>query len=373
MIRAPRALVALLCASAAVVAAAPRRAAAQGWSADLYAGGTQPQGVEARVTTTSLAGNLRYAGSSLSSFGNISLGAPLDASGALWGAGSLGGRAQRGLGARLGLGIDASADAYGFHDRPTDTSGGGAAVHALPFLSLALPAGTAAASLELRAGGHGHAYGGANQGSRGLFEVGARATLSKEVVLLGADARQVWGDSIGALYAGVQAVRAFARGRVWGSAGRWLGDLSQTGWEAGAALTAGAWGELWASVRQEATDPLYGNPQRRSWNVGFSRALGGRAAPLPAPVVTRGRARIRLPERSVPGHADAVAVAGEFNHWTSAPMTRADGDWVLELPLQSGVYRFAFVTTSGEWFVPDGYPGRVDDDMGGHVAVLVVP
>jgi hypothetical protein len=54
-------------------------------------------------------------------------------------------------------------------------------------------------------------------------------------------------------------------------------------------------------------------------------------------------------------------------------MTRSGGDWVLELPLGSGVYRFAFVTAGGEWFVPDGYPGRIDDDMGGHVAVLVVP
>ena len=31
------------------------------------------------------------------------------------------------------------------------------------------------------------------------------------------------------------------------------------------------------------------------------------------------------------------------------------------------------VTASGEWFVPDGYPGRIDDGMGGHVAVMVVP
>jgi hypothetical protein len=46
---------------------------------------------------------------------------------------------------------------------------------------------------------------------------------------------------------------------------------------------------------------------------------------------------------------------------------------VLELPLASGVYRFAFVAADGEWFVPEGYPGRMDDDMGGYVAVLVVP
>ncbi len=53
---------------------------------------------------------------------------------------------------------------------------------------------------------------------------------------------------------------------------------------------------------------------------------------------------------------------------------RASGsDWVIEIPAGPGVYRFAFVSASGEWFVPEGYPGRMDDDMGGHVAVIVVP
>ena len=54
-------------------------------------------------------------------------------------------------------------------------------------------------------------------------------------------------------------------------------------------------------------------------------------------------------------------------------MTRSGGEWVLELPVASGVYRFAFVTEQGAWFVPEGYPGRMGDDMGGQVALLVVP
>jgi hypothetical protein len=35
------------------------------------------------------------------------------------------------------------------------------------------------------------------------------------------------------------------------------------------------------------------------------------------------------------------------------------------------VYHYAF-RTGARWFVPEGTAGRRDDDMGGHVAVLVV-
>jgi hypothetical protein len=53
-------------------------------------------------------------------------------------------------------------------------------------------------------------------------------------------------------------------------------------------------------------------------------------------------------------------------------MRQEDGVWVLDLPLAPGVYRFAFVTPAGEWFVPEQYPGRMDDGMGGYVALIVV-
>ena len=37
-----------------------------------------------------------------------------------------------------------------------------------------------------------------------------------------------------------------------------------------------------------------------------------------------------------------------------------------------GRYHYAFVAEDGTWFVPESVPGRQDDGMGGHVAVLVV-
>jgi hypothetical protein len=344
-------------------------AAAQGWTADLYAGGTRAQGVAAAVTSTSLVGNLRYQdlrGSLL--YG--ALGAPVDDAGAFWGAAGASSRTQWRLGAPLTYGIEPALDGFVYRDRVTATNGSGLTLHTLGFVNLALPTTAAAAALELRGGIRGRM----GDASVHVWEVGGRGSVSRSDFVALGDVRWLRSDTSSYPFAGAQLLRAFSRGRVWASAGRWLGDLEQTAWELGGSVAAGGWGELWASVRQDATDPLYGNASRRSWNVGFSRALGRRPGTLPAPeIVARGRVRIRLPERSVPGPASAVRVAGEFNGWMPAPMTRSGSDWVLELPLASGVYRFAFVSASGEWFVPEGYPGRMSDDKGGHVAVLVVP
>jgi hypothetical protein len=355
-----------------IVLGGAHRAAAQGWNADLYAGGTRAQGVAAAVNSTSVVGNLRYQSLSWGG-GYLSVGAPLDQTAAFWGATGFARRMESPLGGGTRWGVETSADAFAFRDRITDTSGGALSAQILPFVNAGLPTGIPT-SIELRGGLRRVALEKRVTGApRNVWELGGRASLASSATAVVADARWLRGDSATYPYAGAQLVRAFTRGRVWASAGRWLGALDQTGGELGGSVAAGDWGELWASVRQDATDPLYGNAARRSWNVGFSRALGRRPVALPAPVIARGRVRISLAETAVPESAAGVRVAGEFNRWMPAPMARAGNDWVLELPLGTGVYRFAFVTASGEWFVPEGYPGRMDDDMGGHVAVLVVP
>jgi hypothetical protein len=83
--------------------------------------------------------------------------------------------------------------------------------------------------------------------------------------------------------------------------------------------------------------------------------------------------QIRLPQDLVAEGVGSPSVAGEFSEWRPVAMTRAGDEWVLDLPLQSGVYRYAFVDASGEWFVPERYPGRVEDGFGGWVVLLVVP
>jgi hypothetical protein len=86
--------------------------------------------------------------------------------------------------------------------------------------------------------------------------------------------------------------------------------------------------------------------------------------------VRDGRSVIRLPRADAPG---GVSVAGDFSDWQPRPMTAAGSHWELAIALPSGVYRYAFVDAAGRWFVPAGVPGRMDDGMGGHVAVLIVP
>jgi hypothetical protein len=128
-----------------------------------------------------------------------------------------------------------------------------------------------------------------------------------------------------------------------------------------------------ASVRRDTFDPLYMQPAQTSWNVGLSIQVGGPvgtpAPPVPAEYVD-GRATIHLPASAVPS---APSIAGDFNGWKPAPMQRdRRPNWTFTIRLAPGVYNYSFVTADGTWFVPEDVPGRRDDGMGGHVAVLVV-
>jgi hypothetical protein len=98
----------------------------------------------------------------------------------------------------------------------------------------------------------------------------------------------------------------------------------------------------------------------------------GRAAALRAPVPASyadGRAEVRISARSVEGRP---SIAGDFTGWKPVPMTHEGGRWVWRGALAPGSYHYAFVAADGTWFVPESVPGRRDDGMGGHVAVLVV-
>ena len=79
---------------------------------------------------------------------------------------------------------------------------------------------------------------------------------------------------------------------------------------------------------------------------------------------------VRLPATDAP--AGGVSIAGDFNGWQPAEMQREGGEWIIRLALAPGVYHYAFRSVNGDWFVPPSAPGRRDDGMGGHVAVLVV-
>ncbi len=75
---------------------------------------------------------------------------------------------------------------------------------------------------------------------------------------------------------------------------------------------------------------------------------------------------------SMPG-AESVAIAGEWNRWTPAPL-RAVGDdaWEGRITLAPGTYRFNLLVDGHDWVVPAGV-ATLSDGLGGLVALLVVP
>ena len=345
---------------------------AQGWGADLYAGGTSYHALAEQVAATNLIGNIRYQARN-GDLAYLSLAAPVDASAVLWAAAGAGASAD---GFRRGiwtLGPEVSLHGYAFRDGGADFSGLGGTLESVVFLR----ASRDAAAVEARGVSHHHRFRFAgSSGSRSLNEVGLRGTALAGSFRAQADVRWLFAAEADYPYVGLQASTSAGRGRLSAWAGKWLAnELDDAEWGVSGGLAVGGLGELWVSVRQDAGDPLYLSGARRAWNVGFSRALGRqRAAPTElAPRIASGGVRIRLPAGSLASSAGTPAVAGEFSAWTATPMRMQGEEWVLDLALAPGVYRFSFVTPSGEWFVPDGYPGRIDDGMGGHVAVMVVP
>jgi hypothetical protein len=330
---------------------------------DLYAGGTRYDALASLAGPTNIVGNLRVESSRL--FAYVSAAAPIDREAPVWSALGGGARIGRALGHGVRIGLELDGDGYVFR-RTTGETGSGLTTHVVPLVAWT----RGVASVQLRGGRHdSHAeLDGAS--SRYLNEAGVRGTVGDIDRFAIADVRVFTADDEYYPMLRVQLGTTIGGARVWGTAGRWFGDLRQTEWGAGVSTGVGSRGEVWAGVRRDAADPLYLNPARTSWNVGYSHRIGRASSVIRGPEVRNGALVLRLARGAA--HS-APSVAGEFNNWQPVPMRAAGDEWLVELPVTSGVYRFAFVAASGEWFVPEGYPGRMDDDMGGHVAVVAVP
>lgn len=174
-------------------------------------------------------------------------------------------------------------------------------------------------------------------------------------------------------YAGLHAAVVLPAVTVATGVGHWMGrGAIGTPWLVSATLwPQGRW-SVTASARRDSYDPLTRQADLTSWNLGVGLTLGRlrrtAAAPI-APVDESGQAVIRLPLKA---GGDGPRIAGDFTDWTPVPMTRRDDAWIYAAALPAGVYQYAFVAADGTWFVPPATPGRRDDGMGGHVAVLIV-
>lgn len=364
-----RALSACLLFVGVFTTSAPDEVLAQAWSVDLSAGRTVYDPVFVNIGANNLAGSLRYdtphdgwvygAGA-----------APLGDQAPLWGAAGSGGRFMlpRSESRRMTLGVELGAHGFLFRDAVVEQTGNGGTLEAISFTRLLAGAGR----VELRGGWRGHAlsFAGDTQ-RRGVLESGVRMTYDAPL-RVEADARWVRASEGTYPFLGASILYGGSPLHVWGQAGKWLSDeLDDVAWGVGASVALGGRASVWASLRQEAPDPLYWNAPRRTWSVGVTRRLGRTSAvPLPAPRTEDGGVMLRLPvSDSPPGQ---VSVAGSFNNWRPVPMQREGREWIIRLPLAAGVYQYAFRSTAGEWFVPASVAGRRDDGMGGHVAVLVV-
>jgi hypothetical protein len=359
-----RGALALSVAVCALGAAAP--AAAQQWMADLYAGGARYEALGAHTSAIGLAGGIRVAAGGSSGF--LVAAAPLEEASPAWAA--LGGATRRIR--RVGpleLGVELAADGFAFRF-PERRTGIGASVRALPLIGY----DRGSYRLELRGGRHDYMLrDDPGDVRRHAWEAGLRATANTRL----APAMELRSLYIGAdsyPFAGVNLAHTAGPVRAWASAGRWFGHaLAETEWGGGLAIDAGRGVELWAAVDRLATDPLYLTPTRTAWNAGISLRIGGRRpSVLLAPSMRNDSLVIRLGRT---GRADRgpVFVAGEFSDWLPVPMRDTAEGWEAVVLAAPGAVRFAFVDQHGEWFVPDGYPGRMSDDMGGFVVLVVVP
>lgn len=162
------------------------------------------------------------------------------------------------------------------------------------------------------------------------------------------------------------------------SGGARTGDLATNPWWQ-ARLEAGVtpWATLEASGGQYPRD-VSGFTAGRFATVGLRvallqpslrSALSGSSDDLQTERVGQSRVRVRVRVAK----ASRVAIAGEWNDWTPAPMRRdPDGRWSVTLALSPGVYRCALLVDGSRWVAPPGSP-RADDEFGGQAGLLIVP
>ena len=366
-------------------------ASAQQWSFEAQAGRIRSTLDRNATSSRTIVGGLRY-DDDLTGF-RVSAGVPTQSTDALWGAIGVARRVQVETNG-FDFGVDVAGNGFLVHDRVQRTQtithpgngglfGSGPTTETVPAPSQSGSAWAAQlmpligyngaqVQATLRAGVSNYTSNFANTKLNRRVKLGdAQLTFTPSpTVAVMPTLRFYQADEGNYNYAGVSAVTANGPVSVWGSAGSWLNQKTDNfAYAAGAEFKVHPNASILISARHDGVDPLYMTPPQNAWSAGVSLHFGGRtaAAPIPAKYES-GRATIRVDAKD----RTAVQVAGDFNGWKPQPMQRSGKDWTYTTQLKPGVYNFAFVDDHGNWFVPEKYPGRKADGMGGYVAVLVV-
>lgn len=363
---------------------APNGAAAQDWNIEAQAGRMRSSLDPAAAPSENVMAGIRYA-DPLSQL-RISVAIPTDGAQPLWAA--ITGSRRLAVRAHGFLaGVDLAAQGFAVHDRAERTaelpgpfgpgferlpgnSGFALAGQALPLVGFE----ATRIQAHVRAGMSRYAseFGDAT-GRRTVRLADVQVTYTPtQWVALVPTVRHFDADEASYTYAGVSGITAFGPAMVWGTLGRWSNTTNdKIPWAAGASVRIHQRASLIATASQEVIDPLYLTPPQTAWSIGASVRVGSRATPrLPVPAAyVDGHATIRLPQSQATAQP---RIAGDFNGWQPQPMRREKGNWIYTVAVSPGVYNYAFVDGQGEWFVPEKFPGRKEDGMGGYVAVLVV-
>lgn len=223
-----------------------------------------------------------------------------------------------------------------------------------------------------------------NEPGVGAFRVRARGWrpfVAASQLALNVEATRFLGAWYSDLVGGVTVDRPRVVGSLWLS-----GRVSKT-YASSAAASASLQYFLTPTIAVEASggnylrDPFQGLPRAGFAAGGFRIFTAHRAlTPTPAapaskpllqPLIAAHRGdtvvvRFRMPA------AHAVAIAGNWNGWTQAPLRGLGDDiWEAALQLAPGTYYFNLVVDGAEWVVPAGV-AVISDGMGGLLAVLNV-
>lgn len=261
--------------------------------------------------------------------------------------------------------------AFAFDDRIIDGAGAGSTL----WLEAERPVRVAPLDLRLRASArHGWRTRAGESSSRLLGRAGVASGVRAGPLAVWAVVDHWLADESGYTQVGGRVGLYEPQYQLWGSFAHWLDDdLPGTGWDVGGRLSVSDRVSVIARGGVQAADILFWIPPQRTWSVGLQLRTGGSPAMalVPVPVLRDGRRAITLtlPDGRL---ADAPAVAGTFSEWRPLTMRRGDDGWEIDVVLEPGVHEYSFRTADGEWFVPEGTPGRKPDGFGGHVAVVIV-